>query len=233
MAEFRLPANSRIRKGKRSPGAAGARRGAHLPDLPLRPDLGRDPAGRYLRARPGRLRADGARCADPDQRQHRLLAHLPPLLPRGHLRLLRHEHRRHEPAGVHHRDGGSRRRRRPHLSAAAHAGGEGPGAGSHELLRPVRLGEAVAGRPIPRRHPIASGCSPRRSRRRSTGPRPASSARAARRPARATGGTATASSVRRRCSPPTAGSSTAATRRPASGWTSSRIRSGSIAATPS
>ncbi len=34
--------------------------------------------------------------------------------------------------------------RREDLSAAAHAGGQGPGAGPHQLLRAVRVGEAVA-----------------------------------------------------------------------------------------
>ena len=51
--------------------------------------------------------------------------------------------------------------------------------------------------------------------------------------ARATGGTPSASSGRPRCCRPTAGSRTPATRRPASGSTISKIRSGSIAATPS
>ena len=51
--------------------------------------------------------------------------------------------------------------------------------------------------------------------------------------ARAIGGTATSSSAPRCCSPPIAGSPTAATKRPASGSTSSRTRSASIAATRS
>ena len=74
---------------------------------------------------------------------------------------------------------------------------------------------------------------PKRSRSGSTARRRASCARAARPPARVTGGTASASWVRRRCSPPIAGSSTAATRRPASGWMSSKTPSGCTAATPS
>ena len=58
----------------------------------------------------------------------------------------------------------------------------------------------------PRRR-IASGCSPRRIRRRSIDPRPASCAPAARPPARATGGIRNATWVLRRCWPPIAGSS--------------------------
>jgi succinate dehydrogenase / fumarate reductase iron-sulfur subunit len=51
--------------------------------------------------------------------------------------------------------------------------------------------------------------------------------------ARATGGIRSAISARRRCCRPTAGSRTAATKRPASASIISKIRSGSIAATPS
>ena len=79
----------------------------------------------------------------------------------------------------------------------------------------------------------ASGCSRPRTARSSTASTNASSASAARPAARATGGIRTTSSARRSCSRPIAGSPTAATRRPASGSTSSRTRSGSIAATRS
>ena len=81
--------------------------------------------------------------------------------------------------------------------------------------------------------PIASGCSPRKTRSASIGPRPASCAPAARPPVRATGGTRSATWARRRCWRPIAGSSTAATRPPASGWMRWRTRSGCIAATRS
>ncbi len=159
-------------------------------------------------------------------------ADVPPLLPRRHLRLVRDEHRRHQHARLHQGHGRDQGRRED-LSVAAHAGDQGPRAGPHQLLRAVRVGEAVAadahaGAARPR-----AACSRRRTRRRSTGRRPASCARAARRAARATGGTATATSGPRRCSRPTAGSSTRATRPPASGSTSSRIRSACIAATRS
>ena len=72
-----------------------------------------------------------------------------------------------------------------------------------------------------------------RTVRSSTATTSASCAPAARPRARATGGIRTAISVRRRCCKPTAGSATAATRRPASGWTIWKIRSGYTAATPS
>jgi succinate dehydrogenase / fumarate reductase iron-sulfur subunit len=72
-----------------------------------------------------------------------------------------------------------------------------------------------------------------RSGERLTDRPPASCAPAVRRRARATGGTASASSGPRRSSPPTAGSSTAAMKPQARAWMSSRIRSGCTAATPS
>ena len=65
------------------------------------PDDGAEPAHRHLLRRPRRLRADGSRRADLDQEQRRPDADLPPLLPRGHLRLLRHEHHGREHARLH------------------------------------------------------------------------------------------------------------------------------------
>ena len=123
--------------------------------------------------------------------------------------------------------------RSAHLSAAAHAGGEGPDPRPHAVLCAVRRGEALADRRARRRRRIASACSPRKTRKRSTGPRPASCAPAAPRPAPATGGTPTATWGPRRCWRPIAGSSTAATKPPASGSMRWKIRSGCIAATPS
>ena len=115
----------------------------------------------------------------------------------------------------------------PHM-----ARGQGPRAGHDELLRAVRLDRAVAARRR-RRRPRRNGSRATRTGRSSTGSTSASCAPAARPPARATGGIRTAISARRRCCRPTAGSSTAATRRPASGSTIWKIRSGSTAATPS
>jgi hypothetical protein len=72
-----------------------------------------------------------------------------------------------------------------------------------------------------------------RTARSSTASTNASSAPAARRRARATGGTATAISARPRCCRQTDGSRIPAMKPPASGSTISKTRSGSIAATPS
>ena len=118
------------------------------------------------------------------------------------------------------------------LSAAAHAGGEGPRAGPHQFLRPARVDPAVA-QDRRRRRRRRNGGRATRTARSSTASTSASCAPAARPRARATGGTATAISARPRCCRPIAGSTTAATRRPASGSTISRTRSGSTAATPS
>ena len=120
-----------------------------------------------------------------------------------------------------------------HLSAAAHAGGEGPGARPHAVLRAVRGGEAVAD------HALASA---HRSRAPAVQGRPGED-----RPAVGVHPVrllldrlpellvefATASSARPHCWPRIAGSSTAATMPPASGSMRSRIRSACIAATPS
>ena len=122
------------------------------------------------------------------------------------MRLVRDEHRRGQYARLHARH----RRRRgagDDLSAAAPGGDQGSGARSLGLLRPARLDRAVAeDRQSGRRR--RNGCSRRRSDRSSTAFTSASCARAARRPARAIGGTATAISGRRSCCKPIAGSST-------------------------
>ena len=229
--------NSRCRRIPRSPKARPGRirprrkARARIPHLSLESGRRQQPAHRHLLRRYRRLRADGARRADLDQEQRRPDADLPPLLPRRHLRLLRDEHRRHQHARLHQGDGRDQRRG-AHLSAAAHAGGEGPGARPHQFLRPARLDRAVA---ADRVADAAEGmeAEPRRPRRSSTGSTSASCAPAARPSARAIGGIPTAISARRRCCRRSAGSSTRATRRPASGSTISKTRSGSIAATPS
>ena len=75
------------------------------------------------------------------------------------------------------------------LSAAAHAGGQGPGYGSDTFLRAVRRREALAAKPHARGRRIGSACSRRKTRNASIAPRRASCAPAVRRHARATGGT--------------------------------------------
>ena len=94
---------------------------------------------------------------------------VPPLLPRGHLRQLRDEHRRHQHAGLHQ---GLRRRqgRREDLSAAAHAGGEGPGARPHQFLCAVRGGEALAADAHAGAAGSRAAAVARKTRKRSTGP---------------------------------------------------------------
>src|SRR3954467_11340024 len=90
------------------------------------------------------MRADGARRPDLDQEPYRPDADLPPLLPRRRLRLLRHEHRWPEHAGLHQVDARRQRWRGGGQSAAASAGGEGSGPRSHELLCSIYLDRAVA-----------------------------------------------------------------------------------------
>ena len=84
-----------------------------------------------------------------------------------------------------------------------------------------------------RRRPTANFRNRSRSANSSTGCGNAFCASAARPPARAIGGTASAIWGRRSCCRPIAGSPTAATKRPASGSTRSKTRSGSTAATRS
>ena len=231
MVQFTLPKNSKVTEGKTWPHPAKAKDGARVPRLSLESRRRQEPAHRHLLRRHRRLRADGSRRADLDQEQHRPDADLPPLLPRRHVRLLRDEHRRHQYARLHQGDGRDQRRGED-LSAAAHAGGEGPGARPHQFLRPARLDRAVAA------HRVADAARRNGSRATTTAPSStastsASCAPAARPRARAIGGIPTAISAPPRCCRRTAGSSTRATRRPASGSTISRTRSGSTAATPS
>ena len=231
MVQFTLPKNSKVEQGKTWPHPAKAKRRARIPHLSLEPGRRPQSAHRHLLRRHRRLRADGARRADLAQEQRRRDADLPPLLPRGHLRLLRHEYRRHQYARLH--QGDERRQRRgAHLSAAAYGGGEGPGARPHQFLRPARLDRAVAAdRVADAAHGMEA--EPRR---------PAEARRALRvhsvrllldlvpellvefRPLSRPG---------RACCRRSAGSSIRATRRPASGSTIWKTRSGSIAATPS
>ena len=234
MVQFTLPKNSKVKQGKAwNPPPEGAEKGAlpRVPHLPLRSGHWRKPAARHLLGRHERLRADGSRRADLDQEQRRPDPHLPPLLPRGRVRLLLDEYRRHQHARLH---AACRRRARAHrhLSLAASAGDQGPRPRSHPFLRPAPVDRAVA----QDRHADAAkgmAAEPRRPRASSTGSTSASCAPAARPPARLIGGTATAISVLPSSCRPIAGSRTAATSAPASGSTSSKIPSGSIAATPS
>ena len=231
MVQFTLPKNSKIGEGKTWPHPAKAKAEREFRIYRWSPDDGRQSAHRHLLRRHRRLRADGSRRADLDQEQHRPDADLPPLLPRRHLRLLLDEYRRHQHARLHQGDERGERRG-AHLSAAAYAGGQGPGARPHQLLRPARLDQAVA---ADRVADAAEGveAEPRR---------PAKARRPLRMhpvrllldlvpellvecgPLSRPGGAVAGQPLDRR---------TRATRRPASGSTISRTRSGSIAATPS
>ena len=178
MVQLTLPQNSKVTEGKTWQRPTGARRRHAVPHLPLEPGRRRQPAHRHLLRRPRRLRADGSRRADLDQEQDRSDADVPPLLPRGRLRLLRHEHRRHQHARLHQGHGRDQGHRQD-LSAAAHAGGQGPRAGPDELLRAVRLDRAVAARPRRRRR-RRNGSRATRTARSSTASTSASCAPAAR-----------------------------------------------------
>ncbi len=133
-------------EGQALSGAGGRRQRQALCRLSLRSGQRREPAHRYLRGRSRQLRADGARRADQDKERDRSDADLPALLPRGHLRLLRHEYRRRQYAGVYARDR-CREGRRENLSPAAHAGRQGPGARPHQFLCAVRLDQTLAAGP--------------------------------------------------------------------------------------
>ena len=142
MAEFSLPRNSKIGTGKtyRRPPERSGRAGS---SLSLEPRRRQQPGHRHLFDRPRRLRADGARRADQDQERDRHDADLPPLLPRGSVRLLRDEHRRHQHARLHQGDRRDQGRRQD-LPVAAHAGRQGPGARPDACLRAIPLDPALA-----------------------------------------------------------------------------------------
>ena len=111
--EFRRRPGIAHRAGEDMAGAGRRDPRQDVRDLSLRSGFRREPAPRYLRGRSRRLRADGPGRSLLDQEQGGLDAHLPPLVPRGHLRFLRHEHRWHELARLHavHFRPGARRRR--------------------------------------------------------------------------------------------------------------------------
>ena len=106
MAQLRLPANSRIVKGVTHPAPAGAREPRTVRIYRFNPDAGENP-------RVDTFTLDSASCGPmvldaliqlkTDGRRH---AHLPPLLPRGHLRFVRDEHQRRELPRLHHRPQG-------------------------------------------------------------------------------------------------------------------------------
>ena len=232
MVELTLPKNSQIRHGQDLAEAGGRDQSARIPHLSLVAGRRREPAHRHLFRRHRRLRADGARRAALDQEQDRPDADAAPLLPRGHLRLLRDEHRR-----------------RATRSPAPRAWTT-----SRARSRSIRCRTCRWSRTWCPTSPISTPSTPRSSPGcKTVSPEPAkewlqshedrAEARRAlrvhpvrllldlvpellveRRPLSRPGGAAAGLSLADRL---------AATRRPASGSTISKIRSGSIAATPS
>ena len=76
--------------------AAGTAGVAGVPHLSLEPRRWAEPAHGHLLGRGSHVRAHGAGCADQDQKRDRPHPHLPPVVPRGHLRVVLDEHRRHQ-----------------------------------------------------------------------------------------------------------------------------------------
>ena len=143
MVELLLPKNSRVEKGKVWPKPAGRDEAPRVPGLSLRPRHRRQSAARHLLRRSRRLRPDGPRRPALDQEQGRPHADPPPLVPRGHLRLVLDEHRRPQHPRLHQGDGGHFRRGR-RLSAAPHAGDQGPRPRPDDVLRPAPRRRALA-----------------------------------------------------------------------------------------
>ena len=95
MVEFSLPKNSVVLKGTKVCEAKGAKNKRTFSIYRWNPEDEKNPhMDEYEIA--GR--------ADLHQEQHRFHAHLPPLLPRGDLRVLRDEYRRHQHLGLYQGD---------------------------------------------------------------------------------------------------------------------------------
>ena len=207
------PAEEQQDQARAAPQAApsGAKRPKAFKIYRYDPDSGENPRYDTLRDRSRQMRADGPRRAHQDQERERPDADLPPLVPRGDLRLLLDEHGRPQRPRLHHRDRGYEGRGPDH-AAAAHGRDQGPRPRLHPFLRPICLDPALAEDRDARRRRARSGCSRPRTARSWTASTSASCAPAARPAARAIGGTPTSSSAPRSCSRPIAGSPTAATR---------------------
>jgi hypothetical protein len=155
----------------RAAASAEAGRAQHqdLLDLPVGPGLAVDEAApEGLPGGPVRLRADGAGRAAQDQERAGPDARLPPQLPRGHLRELRHEHGRRQRPRLPHQD--LRRVLRVHrLAAAPHVRRQGPRRRHDQLLQPVQERRALAQAQGPAAEPREGGAAdqarPRQARR--------------------------------------------------------------------
>ena len=100
MVQLTLPRNSKVTPGKtwNKP-----QRGGEWKEFRIyrwNPDDGLNPRLDTYWIERKTLRADGARCPDQDQERDRPDPDFPALLPRGHLRLVLDEHRRHQHAGL-------------------------------------------------------------------------------------------------------------------------------------
>ncbi len=91
MAEFTLPKNSKITRGREWKPEQGKRLRT-FKIYRYDPGQRRQPALRSLHHRPRQMRSDGPRRADQDQERDRSDAHLPPLMPGRDLRLVRDEY---------------------------------------------------------------------------------------------------------------------------------------------
>ena len=103
MVQLSLPKNSTVRKGKvwNKPERKAGAKWRKFEIVSLEPGDAGQSLDRHLPYRLERLRPDGPGRDAQDQERDRPDARIPPLLPRGHLRLLRHEHQRHQHAGLH------------------------------------------------------------------------------------------------------------------------------------
>ena len=100
MAEFTLPTNSKVQKGRTVKAPAGATRIRNFKIYRWNPEDGKNPQLDNFEVDLDTLRTDGLGRADQDQERAGYDRYLPPLLPRGHLRLMFDEYRRHQHAGV-------------------------------------------------------------------------------------------------------------------------------------
>ena len=203
MVELTLPKNSKVSEGKTWNAPVQGRRMEEVRVYRWKPDDGQNPHLDTYHVDSQTVRADGARCAHQDQERDRPDADVPALLPRGHLRLVLDEHRRHQRARLPQGDRGDPGRRQD-LSAAAYGRWSRISCRTSPISTPSTARSSPGSRPTPRRR-RRSGNSRARTARSSTGSTSASCAPAARPRAPAIGGTRTAISDRPRCSRPTAG----------------------------
>ena len=101
MVQLFLPPESRVKPGKTYKAPAGAKQPRVFRIYRFDPDSGENPRVDVFEIDMASLRPHGSGCADQDQERDRSHAGVPPVVPRRHLRFLRHEHRWREHAGLH------------------------------------------------------------------------------------------------------------------------------------